>query len=95
MSKTKKQTATTTPTPKPRRAYKRRKPAVPPELSAKRRAASLTQWEGKERTPYATIRLTARACAVIRADAARRGVSNSQAVLDALEACDCTLSKVQ
>ena len=85
---------TTTQT-KPRRAYKRRKPAVPPELSAKRRAAALAQWEGKERTPYKNTRLQARAINMLREHAARLGVSASQALIDALEACDCTLSKIR
>jgi len=89
-----KKTVTEKETSKPRRAVKRSKIAVTPELSAKRRAASLSQWEGKERTPYATIRLSVRAIKLIREDSDRRGVSNSQAVIDALEAGDMTLSKI-
>ena len=62
-------TVTKKETPKPRRAVKRSNPAVTPELSAKRRAASLSQWEGKERVPYKTIRLSARAVEMIRSAA--------------------------
>lgn len=79
--------------PKPKRAYKRRKPAVAPELSAKRRAASLTQWEGHERTPYKTIRLSVRAVDMIRKYAALCGVSASQAVIDAIENSAIALCK--
>ncbi len=59
-------------------------PITPAERSAKCRAAALTQWEGKERVPYRSIRLSARAVDMIRAAAARDNCSASAVVTSSL-----------
>jgi len=54
------------------------------ELSAKKRAAVLKRYEGKDRIKYKTIRLSEHAVELIRIDAKQRGISASQAVVFAI-----------
>lgn len=73
---------------------KKRNVVLTPELSETKRRAAAARWGNTDRTPYKTIRLSERAVKLIREDAARRGISASQAVTDALEAGDVSLTKV-
>lgn len=75
-------------------AKKKRNVVLTPELSETKRRAAASRWGRTDRTPYKTIRLAERAVRLIREDATRRGISASQAVTDALEAGDVTLTKV-
>lgn len=73
---------------------KKRNVVLTPELSDTKRRAAAARWGKTDRTPYKTIRLVERAVKMIREDAARRGISASQAVTDALEAGDMTLTEL-
>ena len=76
-------------------AKKKRNVVLTPELSETKRLAAVARWGKTDRTPYKTIRLAERAVKLIREDAARRGISASQAVTDALETGDATLTKIK